>query len=329
VFFADLVKLRAGILEGTLESRLRLDRLAELHAPDARRAVVSAVQSGNDALVAALRVSLTGASLAGIALPGRSETELLSAALLDLTGFVRADAATRSPLWNRALERHLSSRGGLVRTLREATGVSQGVSGDVHAVDAQRLLPLIRDAATRWEVSSDDSVPEWARPAHTPLLAAGDIITGELQKLAELVAAIRSRLPVGTGFVQTVKAVNAAFEAGADHGFVRHADLPLLQRRNQAAEGLTTRALELLESDLRSLGASSSFEARLKVAAADRGDSLPRLLDYLQENEQWLDEGLARSFGAESLEASRLLARLQTVVGDWSALVPGNEVDAS
>ncbi|WP_336031205.1 protein DpdH [Geodermatophilus sp. FMUSA9-8] len=327
VFFADLVKLRAGVVEGTLQTRLRLDRLAELHAPTARRAVVSVLQSGDADLVSALRVSIGGASLAGVVVPGASDQSLLDAALVDLTGFVRTDDATRSPLWKRALERHLSARNALVRALREATGVSQGVSGDVHAVDARRLLPLVRKASTEWRVSTDDEMPEWVRPAYTPLLTVADAVAEELGRLAELVAAIRLRLPVGTSLSQTSKAVLAAIDAGEGHGFVRHSNLPLLRARNQAAEGLTTRALEVLESDLASL-ASSSFETRLRVAAVDRGDSLPRLLAYLQENEVWLDAGLAMPTGDESSEASELLRRLGAVVTDWSGLVSGRESDS-
>ncbi|GAB3316331.1 hypothetical protein GCM10027451_32990 [Geodermatophilus aquaeductus] len=325
VFFADLVRLRAGIVEGTLQTRLRLDRLAELHAPTARRAVVSVLQSGDAELVSALRVSIVGASLAGVVVPGASDQALLNAALVDLTGFVRTDDATRSPLWKRALERHLSVRSALVRALREATGVSQGVSGEVHAVDARRLLPLVREASTKWRVSTDDEMPEWARPGYTPLLTVDDAVTEELRRLTELVAAIRLRLPIGTSLSQTFKAVSAAIDAGERHGFVRHTDLRLLRARNGAAEDLSTRALEVLESDLSSLDTSSSFETRLRVAAADRGNSLTRLLDYLEENEAWLDAGLAMPTGDESSEASELLRRLGAVVSDWSLLVSARE----
>jgi hypothetical protein len=195
-------------------------------------------------------------------------------------------------------------------------------------VDARRLLPLVRKASTEWRVSTDDEMPEWVRPAYTPLLTVADAVAEELGRLAELVAAIRLRLPVGTSLSQTFKAVNAAIDAGEGHGFVRHSNLPLLRARNQAAEGLTTRALEVLESDLASLASSSSFETRLRVAAVDRGDSLPRLLDYLQENEVWLDAGLAMPTGDESSEASELQRRLGAVVTDWSGLVSGRESDS-
>jgi hypothetical protein len=325
VFFSDLIKMKAGHLEGTLKSRLRLDRLAELHAPTARNLTVSYLQTSDEDLVTAIRVSLLGASLAGIVLPGASDEALLSAALVDLTGFVRTDNATRSPQWKRTLEQHLSARGALVRTLREATGVAQGVSGDVHAVDARRLLPLVREASTRWQVSSDDKVREWVRRAYGPLLKANDAVSEELKSLAELAAAIRLRLPVGTSLSQTFKAVNAAMDAGEGHGFVRHANLPALRARNQATEGLTTRTLDVLESDLASLDTSSSFETRLRVAAVDRGDSLTRLLDYLQENEAWLDAGLAMPVGDKSSETSELLRRLEAVVTDWGLLVSARE----
>jgi hypothetical protein len=325
VFFAGLVKLKAGISEGTVHARLRLDELAEKHAAKVRAAVITERRIADEDLVKGVRASLIGAALAGAAVPGATDEILLNAAIADLNSFSRADEATRSPAWRAALERHLRARGPLVQTLREAVGVSQGSSGEVHGIDARRLLPLLREAASRWSVNPEDGAPDWVAPAQVPLYGLQALVDEQLKVLGELAAAVRSRLPVGTGLAQTAQAVDAAIEAGAGHGFVRHPNLPLLQARNKMVDGLTTRALERLESDLGSLLPESSFEDHLAVAAPDRGDTVPRVLTYLQENESWLDAGLAVPVGSESAETSMLLERLQAVVDDWGALVAERE----
>lgn len=329
VFFAGLVKLKAGISEGTLHARLRLDELAEKHAAKVRAAVVAERRIADEDLVKGVRASLVGAALAGVVAPGATDEILLNAAIADLNSLTRDDDATRSQAWRAALERHLRARGSLVQTLREAVGVSQGISGEVHGVDARRLLPLVREAASRWSIKPEDGSPDWVGPVQLPLFGLQALVDEQLKALGELAAAVRARLPVGTGLAQTAQAVNAAIEAGAGHGFVRHPNLPLLQARNKAADGLTTRPLERLESDLGSLLPESSLEDQLAVAALDRGDTVPRILTYLQENESWLDAGLAVPVGSETAETSMLLGRLQAVVNDWGALVADCEENAS
>jgi hypothetical protein len=320
-FFEDLVKINAGAVAGTLASRLRLDRLAELHAPDARQAVLEITGRSDEQLVSAVRVSLLGATLCGIAAPGDSPVMLLSAALADTEALTRSDASLRSPIWIRSLEKHLAVRGALVRALREATGTSQGVSGEVHAIDAERLVPLVRKAQSSWEVVPRDNNPEWARQAAASIALLPQAVGEQLAELAKVVREIRVRLPLGVKLSQTVQAVNRAVEAGAGHGFVRHNDLPALQRRNAEASQLTPREVDRLEGELSRLNATSSFEERLSVAAIDRGGDLARLRDYLVENDEWLTAGLLVPTPNETSETASLLRRLDIVLSNWSSAV--------
>lgn len=318
-FFEDLVKINQGVVEGTLISRLQLDRLAELHAPTAHRTVLQFMGRTDEHLILALRASLIGAALCGQTVPGDPPDVLAHAALWNAQNAQRADHALRSPLWTRLLERHLSARPALTATLREAVGVSQG-AGEIHAVDAARLLPLVRVAATRWSIDgARESLPEWSRQAAVfPALELA--IEEQLTVLRAVLTDIRSRLPRGTGYADTVDAVNRAVEAGDRHGFVRTTDLPGLKRRNAESTEVTSRDLERLETDLDKLLPESSPEQHLAVAARDRGAGIIVMKNFLVENDTWLDAGLQQTAPDEAA-ASSLLDRLRDVVCTWRGLI--------
>jgi hypothetical protein len=316
-FFEDLVKINAGGIAGTLASRLRLDQLAESHAPDVRSAVLELTGRSDEQLVSAVRASLAGAALCGIATPGDSTEMLLSAALTDTAAWTRSDASVRSPTWRRSLEKHLQVRAALVGALREASGVSQGVTGEVQVIDAERLLPLVRQAQSRWLPAPEDNIPDWARQAVGSLTLLPAAVNEQLAALAKVVREIRELLPIGVTPSQTFQAVSKAIDAGDRHGFVRHSDLPALQRRNAEASLVTSREVDRLERELEGLSATSTFEERLRVAALDRSGDLAMLRDYLLENDDWLSAGLQVPIPSETSETSSLLTRLDLALSSW------------
>jgi hypothetical protein len=315
IFFARLIKLMNGHREGTLPAVLRLRRIAEEFAPKARADVIETSERGDDAVVAAMRVSLLGAVLAGAVQPGSSPEELLSASVSQLNGHRRCDSGNRTVLWGRLLESHQAERGDLVSRLREAIGTAQGTGG-VHAIDAKRALRLIRVASEQWKLGSN--IPDWATKAARPLSAnLESAVTEQIAALEQTLQAIRLRLPAGTSISETVKAVTAAFDAGERASLVPVPNLPEVRDRNRQAADLKSAAVDKLERDLARITDDSSWPDRLAVAAEDRGQSLTQIRDYLAFSQSWLDAGLRIRLSTPTEETQQLVDDLADAVGRW------------
>lgn len=323
VFFEELIRMQAGITDGTLDARLRLDRIADRYAPLAQRAALAAAGRTDDELTEALRVSLTGAACRGIAGPGDKSAALLSAALQHQSD-QRGDSEIRSPLWARLDGMHNGQRAGLVTEIRNALGAAQGASGAVQTIDAMRAIRLVAAAAKSWKVEPTDSRPFWClEPART-LGALESAVDDQIERLRELAREIRLRLPRGTSFTDTIQAVQQAIDVGEHRGFVRHDDLPGLKQRNAAAATARSQGLDSLERDLDSLTEDSPYERRLAVAARDRGPGLAAMRNFLIENEQWLHVSLALAEDQRpDHDAVDLVARVGDVVKQWQALAEG------
>ncbi|MCH6470686.1 protein DpdH [Sinomonas terrae] len=315
-FFEDLVKMQAGIEEGTLEARLRLDELAERYAPVAQEAALESAHRTDGLLVEALRVSIVGAAARGLVVLSDKPAMLLSASLWN-GGDERGDSAIRSPLWVRTEERHTEARRNLIAEIRNALGASQG-NGEVQTIDGVRALSLINIAADSWDIDPARPRPGWAGPAAASLSSLAAAVAEQVELLTNLAAEIRLRLPRGTGFAETAKAVQQAIEAGEHHGYVRHDDIPTLKQRNAAATAQAgSRELEVLENDLASLDEDASFERRLAVAARDRGPGIGLMRSFLIENEKWLDAGLNRVESRDADDVGELVSRLAAVTKRW------------
>lgn len=321
-FFEELIRLQAGHPHGTSQARLRLDRLAERYAPLAQQAALTWASRTDAELTEALRVALVGSACRGTAIPGDKPATLLNAALQQET-HPRADIEIRSPLWVRLDNAHAEQRAELVKEIRQALGASQDM-GAVLTVDAVRALRLIKAAARSWSLPASEARPAWSvQPAKTlsPLEAAVD---DQLERLHTLVQEIRQRLPRGTSYADTIKAVQQAIDVGEHRGFVRHNDVPGLKQRNASAATSSSRDLETLESDLAALGEDPSYEQRLAVAARDRGPGLAAMRTFLLENERWIDGSLAAAEDqTPDQDAADLVVRVNTVITQWQTLVEG------
>lgn len=315
-FFEDIVKMREGVAEGVFETRLRLDRLAEVYSPLAERAILERARRTDDLLIEAIRVSLAGAAACGIAAPGDKPSALLSAALWNGDSR-RGDSAIRSKLWLHTETRHLAQRADLVVEIRNALGASQG-TGEVLTIDAVRAVALVNLVAGSWTPNPEAPRPEWAGPAAAALVSLGPAVEEQLELLRKVVVEIRERLPRGTGFAETLKTVQQAIEAGEHHGYVRHDDVPTLKQHNAAAAtAASSHQLEALENDLASLGEDAPYERRLAVAARDRGPGLGLMRDFLVENDKWLDAGLASAEFGRNNDVTDLVTRLAAVTRRW------------
>lgn len=322
-FFEELIRLQAGSTDGTLQARLRLDRLADRYAPLAQRAALAGAGRTDDELTEALRVSLAGAACRGIAVPGDNPAALLSAALQHESNR-RGDVEIRSPLWARLDEDHAGQRATMVTEIRNALGVAQGTSGAVQTIDAVRAVRLVRAAARSWTLAATDARPSWCLEAAKTLGPLEASVDDQIERMRNLVREIRLRLPRGTGFADTIKAVQQAIEIGEHRGFVRHDDLPGLKHRNASAATANSRDLDTLENDLAALVDDAPYERRLAVAARDRGPGLAAMRTFLIENERWIDVSLTTAEDQTPDHAAvDLVARVNTVVTQWQALVEG------
>ena len=321
-FFEELIRLQAGHPNGTLQARLRLDRLADRYAPLAQRAALTWAGRTDTELIEALRVSLAGAACRGIAVPGDRPATLLSAALQQESN-ARGDIGIRSPLWARLDQAHAEQRADLVKEIRNALGASQDM-GAVLTIDAVRALRLVKEAVCSWSLPASDDRPSWCVQAAKALSPFEAAVDDQLDRLRTLVQEIRQRLPRGTGFAETIKAVQQAIDVGEHRGFVRHDDVPGLKQRNALAATASSRDLEALENDLAALTAGAPYEQRLTVAARDRGPGLATMRTFLLDNERWIDESLAAAEDqTPDQSAVDLVARIDTVITQWQTLTEG------
>jgi hypothetical protein len=322
-FFEELIRLQAGHPDGTLQARLRLDRLADRYAPLAQRTALAEAGRTDDELTEALRVALTGSACRGIAVPGDRPAALLSAALQQEAD-PRGDIEIRSPLWARLDEAHAGQRAALVTEIRNALGAAQGTQGAVLTIDAVRAVRLVKAAARSWTLPASDARPSWCVEAAKTLGPLEAAVEDQIERLRTLVREVRLRLPHGTGFADTIKSVQQAIDVGEHRGFVRHDDLPALKQRNALAATASSRDLDTLEADLATLPADAPYERRLAVAARDRGPGLAAMRTFLLDNERWIDVSLsAAEDQTPDHDALDLVVRVNTVITEWQTLVEG------
>lgn len=321
-FFEELIRLHAGHPKGTLQARLRLDRLADRFAPVAQRTAINWAGRSDAELTEALRIALVGAACRGTAVPGDRPASLLNAAL-DQATEPRADIEIRSPLWVRLDQTHAEQRADLVKEIRNALGASQDM-GAVLTLDAVRALRLLKAAVRSWSVPASDARPSWCVQAARTLGSLGAAVDDQIERLRTVVHEIRQRLPRGTSFADTINAVQQTIDVGEHRGFVRHDDVPGLKQRNAAAARSSIRDLETLENDLFALTDDATYEQRLAVAARDRGPGLARMRTFLLDNERWIDESLAAAEDqAPDQDAADLVARVNTLITQWQTLAEG------
>jgi hypothetical protein len=161
-------------------------------------------------------------------------------------------------------------------------------------------------------------------PAAKTLGALEAAVDDQIDRLRTVVHEIRQRLPRGTGFADTIKAVRQAIDVGEHRGFVRHDDVPGLKQRNALAASASSRDLETLENDLAALADDAPYEQRLAVAARDRGPGLSTMRTFLLDNERWIDESLAAAEDQTPDQGTvDLVVRIDTVITQWQTLAEG------
>ncbi|MEV7421493.1 protein DpdH [Streptomyces sp. NPDC091212] len=305
----------------------RLAFLAEQHGRDVTARLQRHMEINDDHLIAGFRASLIGAALAGTAWPGMAPAQLLAAALDEGQEWQREDGGLRPKKWMDLLQGHLQARPDLVRQLRHAVGIAQGIGG-VNMVDAARVLPLLDKAASvwDWDVQTLD-VPKWVRPAVTGFASWTTVVEDQLHRHAELLHTVRSCQPRGTTGVQTMAALRDALAAAREVG------LPLTAEQTrrfdallQDAKGADWKAVSALEDDLAKAGDAASdsatvHRAGMVAAVKDRGDSLILIQQLLVASDDWLDAALASAQARSSGSAGDSAAEdVGQICAEWQAL---------
>jgi len=242
-------------------------------------------------LIVGLRAALVGAALAGRAWPGLPEDVLLDAALHDGRGWNRTDAARLNPNWTDSLERHLANRPALVNTIRDAVGVSKGVTGGVLMIDSARLLPLLAKAATVWEWRATDP-PSWVTPAVHGFAHMAGVVNAQFVNIRDTVLIARKLLGDGVAVRHVVRTVRDVMTRSAELG------VPLppnekaeLDQRAERVATASTSVISDLEADIArvsSSGAPTAYAEMLRVTSPDRGTVLWDVTDFLAASDQWL-----------------------------------------
>ncbi|WP_327229968.1 protein DpdH [Streptomyces murinus] len=333
-WFFDSVLRAERNLPARAEDIRRLAYLAERHGRDLTVRLQQHMEITDDHLVAGFRASLLGAALAGQAWPGMSASQLISAALDDGQEWRRKDGAIRAAKWMDVLQGHLRARPELVKQLRGAVGVAQGI-GAVNMVDAARALPLIDGATSSWswEVEALD-IPKWVKPAVTGFASLLPLFENQLTSHQELLDSIRSRQPRGTTSVQTMAAIRDVL------GAAREVGLPLTAEQTRRFEGLLQgaqhadwKAVSALEDDLAKADdegrdPAAQQQARVVAAVKDRGNSLDLIQQLLVAADEWLDAALASAESRSSGSASDSAAEdVGQICVEWQALTAASSAE--
>ncbi|WP_309144213.1 protein DpdH [Streptomyces sp. BR123] len=332
-FFDSLLRAERK-LPARAEDIRRLAALAEQHAPDFTERLQRHMELTDDHLVVGLRASLLGAALAGRAWPGMTTANLLSAALDDGQGWSREDNLIRTTTWTGALQMHLKARPELVKQLRHAVGIAQGI-GAVTMIDAARVMPLLEKAAATWSWNIDGvDVPTWVRPAVNGFASWPSLIDEQFARLAEMLGAIRLRQPRGISGIQGMAAIRDALAAAREVGLPLTAEqsrhFETLLRAGAAADWKSVAALEddLTKAADESRDDVARRNARVAAAVKERGKSLTVVQELLMTTDAWLNAALASADSRSSGSAGDSAAEaVQEICNEWQALTAAPAAD--
>jgi hypothetical protein len=307
-----------------VESVRRLAELADRHQGTLREGVQRYQRTTDQDLLTGLRASLIGAALAGQAWPGMDDAALLAAALDEGREWVRADSAMRTPAWQSTLDRHREARRELVAGLRAGFGIRRGVTGNVRMIDAARALPLLRSAAQSWEWQTPDSeLPPWVKKAVFRFADWEIMIEAQIALLTGYLAQVRSYLPKGTRYSDTVSAVRDALTAAIEAGHAPDERERFEQMISRAADQ-DARAVDRLESDLDKANSADQpagrRAAQIIAAVRDRGAGLTVIRDFLADSDTWLTEALQAAKMRGGGAGAAALTQVQHLLDQWAEI---------
>lgn len=320
--FQEWLRAKSGATGRTVRGRARLDAIARAHAPRALAELITWQQFDDEHLLATVHMLLIGAAACGHIGELAKANQRVSAVLWDGGGPTRCDSAWRVQRWTELESEHRAARVATVKSLTEAIGTSQGVTGAVHAIDPARLTQLV-DAAWRRDPNElrTDQLPAWARPAWTPLARLMTLTREQEDHLREHVAQVRALVPMGVGFQETVAASNAAAKAGENRGLVPAAPAVVAAANTEAAsyEFQTITALETALGHL--IPPPSNPWVSLITVGRDYGSDPAAIGKYLTETNKWVTAGLERAATQKPVAMTDLDDDIANTLQLWEQLV--------
>ena len=321
-FFQDLLRADEGVDVVSVESLARLDHLAYQHAGALQQMVVRERAAEEKQLQAAMEVSFRGAMIAGRLGLKPSTDDILNAVFDDGIDWRRSDATLRTPEWNAQFARHLHERPAFISDLRDRVGISQGKTGRVQAIDATRVLPLIRKIA-RNQLSEwpQENIPPWARKAAASIRTIEATVADQLRSLETTASSIRTLFHQGEILSDVVSALNGAYTAAAPGGLLAGSP-DLIEDDISRLSKVDGASITRLERDLSS--AHDDPSAAFSVACVDRGADLTELEAVFRRSSGWLRNGLDRARQSLGGSGSSVTSELEQLLNDWRAVANGD-----
>jgi hypothetical protein len=318
--FRGLVLLRAGRPELAGEALPRLDALAEGAVEATRQRILAALEVDDASLVAAAAVLLRGAAAAN----GRwwkrpTDLDLVNAVLWSDPTYERPDLNGRTREWADAYTRYVAVRDEAVKRFLGGIGAAQGATGAIHAVDIERLVPIVRQARKALSTDTQLDVPSWCRDARDKLRALERYADAQLAHWGAVVDRIRRQVPPGVSYAETVTEVVGTVSDGAPVGLVLVNNLPELERRNADAQGFSVEGLAKVEKILVASGSSEALE-RLALIGGEAGAGIVELADYLESTGAWVDAGLRTVMSGQGA-TDGLDAAIDDIIREWLQLI--------
>ena len=317
--FTGLVLLNAGMPERAGEALPRLDALVAPAVDELRRRIIDVLEIDDDSMTDAAASLLSGAARCGRVPDAPKDVDLLNALLWADTNHQRTDAAVRRPDWMAAYQSYVTARTAVVDRFMAGVGAAQGVTGGVHALDVNRLLPLLRDAWKKVKAGENLVLPAWCKDADLRANTLGRASGPQIAHWAGLVERARVHLPDGVSYLDTVDAIVETTKAGADLGLVKVNNVPELAAINDAARALDASSITAVEKRVAAANAAEG-ESRLALVGTEIGADLDRIVDFLESSAKWVEAGLAQA-DAEGNVATDLDADLQDAVDKWVGIV--------
>lgn len=268
-------------------------------------------------LQSVVHVLIAGAAVAGLLPPSRSAAEWVNAALCNRAPDTIQPNEWKGAEWAKNVQDHLNVRPALIQALTSAIGCAQG-SGAVNTLDGVRLHKMVGSAMRSSDFLPSD-YPAWAGDAYKPLVRCQQLLPEETQRLANLVKEVRTFVPKGTSFKQTVEAVENAATLGSPTGLVQAA-LPVVKAANARAATYHWSSFETVEKEVEQLGQGERLQAIASVGRVE-AEEVADILEYLRSSRAWIQVGRQVAASQESGSESTVEEELKALVSRWRGLI--------
>jgi len=292
MMFRGLVFIKAGLSARAGDTLPRLDAVVVDGVGEAKRRILTELAVDDESLIHAAASLIRGAAACGHLPQKPKDLDYVNAALWrDVTG-KRADAGARTQEWLTAYQGYVTERGGAVDHFLRGIGAAHGVTGGVHAIDIQRLTPLIRKAKDLAASADELTVPEWCDKAQKRLKELTRVAERQLTHWQGLIDRVREHLPEGVTWVETVDAIIETVKVSQGHGYVKVPDLRALNAHNEAARSWDSGVIKVVERLLDAAKTQTGI-GLLSTVGTVAGDDLPAIADYLESSAQWIAAGIS------------------------------------